>query len=124
MYGRLGRRQGRARSAPDRGPLANVRCGDVAERGANSCPSPSIEVVAVTNALRSDQDLTRGLIEQIARGELGAKLRSQVATWHPDANRDEIDEAFQEACLRAQGRCRGQTQGEVFTWLRTTICRI
>src|SRR3954468_16989074 len=69
MNGRLGRRQARARSAPDRGPLANARCADVAERGANSCPSPSIEVVAVTNALRSDQDLTRGLIEQIAGGE-------------------------------------------------------
>jgi RNA polymerase sigma factor (sigma-70 family) len=78
---------------------------------------------AVTNGLRSDQDLTRGLIEEIAGGDLGAKLRSQVAAWHPQARRDEVEEAFQEACLRAEGRCQGQTEGEVFTWLRTTTHR-
>jgi RNA polymerase sigma factor (sigma-70 family) len=62
-------------------------------------------------------------MEEIAGGQLGAKLRSQVAAWHPGVSRDEVDEAFQEACLRAEGRCRGQTEGEVFTWLRTTTHR-
>jgi len=79
--------------------------------------------MVVTDGLRSDQDLTRRLIEQIAGGQLGAKLRSQVAARHPEASRDEVEEAFQEACLRAGDRCRGQTEGEGFTWLRMTICR-
>jgi DNA-directed RNA polymerase specialized sigma24 family protein len=83
-----------------------------------------MEVVAVTNAVRPDQDLTRALIEEIAGSELGAKLRLQVAASHPQASRDEIADAFQEACLRAGGHCRGRTEGDVFTWLRTTIYRM
>jgi RNA polymerase sigma factor (sigma-70 family) len=123
MDGRLGTRQATERSARDPGRSTVGQCGDLATRGANSWPQASIELVAVTNGLRTDQDLTRGLIEEIARGHLGAKLRSQVAAWHPQANRDEVEEAFQEACLRAEGRCHGQTEGEVFTWLRTTTHR-
>ena len=123
MDGRLGTPQGNGRSMSDAVRSTEPQCRDLAGRGANSCARASIEVVAVTNGLRSDQDLTRGLIEEIARGDLGAKLRSQVAAWHPNASRDEVDEAFQEACLRAEGRCHGQTEGEVFTWLRTTTRR-
>jgi RNA polymerase sigma factor (sigma-70 family) len=63
------------------------------------------------------------LLERIAAGEQGAKLRSQVAAWHRGATREQIEEAFQEACARAQRACRGQTEGEVFTWLRTTTHR-
>lgn len=121
MDGRLGPRQETVRWTPSSGGLTDGHADEFFERGANSCPSGSIEVVAATNGLRSDQDLTRGLVEYIARGELGAKLRSQVASWHPTASRDEVDDAFQEACLRADGRCRGRTEGEVLTWLRTTI---
>ena len=104
------------------GPAA----GDVEEcdeRGASFAPHASLPVVAVANGLRSDQDLTRGLIEHIVSGELGAKLRSQVASWHPGVSRDDVDEAFQEACLLAERSCRGQSEGEVFTWLRTTTHR-
>ena len=72
---------------------------------------------------RSDRDLTRGLIERIVSGERGAMLRSQVVSWHPGVSRDEVDEAFQEACLLAGRSCRGQTEGEVYTWLRTTTHR-
>jgi DNA-directed RNA polymerase specialized sigma24 family protein len=50
-------------------------------------------------------------------------LRSQVVSWHPGVSRDEVDEAFQEACLLAGRSCRGQTEGEVYTWLRTTTHR-
>ena len=46
------------------------------------------------------------MIEQIAAGELGTKLRSQVVTWHPGATRDELDEAFQEACVLTWWRKR------------------
>jgi RNA polymerase sigma factor (sigma-70 family) len=123
MESRLGTRQGTGRSARDPGRSTEGQCRDLAARGANSCPSASIGLVAVTNGLGSDRDLTRGLIKEIARGQLGAKLRSQVAAWHPQASRDEVDEAFQEACLRAEGRCYGQTEGEVFSWLRTTTHR-
>jgi RNA polymerase sigma factor (sigma-70 family) len=91
--------------------------------GANFVPGASIGAVAVTNGLRPGPEVTRGLIEHIASGQLGAKLRSQVASWHPGVSRDEVDEAFQEACLAAQCSCRGQTEGEVFTWLRTTTHR-
>jgi RNA polymerase sigma factor (sigma-70 family) len=66
------------------------------------------------------REVTGALVEGIARGDRGAKLRSQVLAWHPGASRDQVDEAFQEACLLAEGRCRGQSEGEVFTWLRTT----
>jgi RNA polymerase sigma factor (sigma-70 family) len=63
------------------------------------------------------------LLERIAAGEQGAKLRSQVAAWNRVATREQVEEAFQEACARAQRACRGQTEGEVFTWLRTTTHR-
>jgi RNA polymerase sigma factor (sigma-70 family) len=93
------------------------------EGGANFVPGASIEAVAITNGARPGPQVTRGLIEHIASGQLGGKLRSQVASWHPGVSRDEVDEAFQEACLTAHRSCRGQTEGEVFTWLRTTTHR-
>ena len=105
-------------------PLAAVaHAGGWDAGGANFAPGASIEAVAVTNGLRPGPQVTRGLIEHIASGQLGGKLRSQVASWHPGVSRDEVDEAFQEACLAAQRSCRGQTEGEVFTWLRTTTHR-
>lgn len=66
---------------------------------------------------------TRTQLELIAGGEQGAKLRSQVAAWHPGSTRDELEEAFQEACARAERGCRGESEGEVYTWLRTTTHR-
>lgn len=66
---------------------------------------------------------TRALIEFIVCSEAGAKLRSQVAGWHPGSTPDEVEDAFQEACVLAQRSCRGQTEGEVFVWLRTTTHR-
>jgi DNA-directed RNA polymerase specialized sigma24 family protein len=82
-----------------------------------------VAVVAIRNELRSNRAVTSALLEQIASGELGPKLHSKVASWHPGARRDEVEEAFQEACLLAERSCRGQTEGEVFTWLRTTTHR-
>lgn len=82
-----------------------------------------MEGVPATIEHRPGSQTTRMLLERIAGGEQGAKLRSQVAGWHRGATREQVEEAFQEACARAQRACRGQTEGEVFTWLRTTTHR-
>ena len=63
---------------------------------------------------------TVALVEQIAWGEAAARLRAQVAHWHPEATLDQVEDAFQDACLLALRRARGRSEGEVFTWLRTT----
>lgn len=70
-----------------------------------------------------ESEITLALVEEIAAGEAGVKLISQVQRWFPDATRDDIEEAFQEACLRAASACRGQIKGEVYIWLRTTTHR-
>ena len=111
--------EGRACDAHDP-PIGGEDFGD---RGASFLLGSSIQAVAATRQPRSDRDLTRGLIERIVSGERGAMLRSQVVSWHPGVSRDEVDEAFQEACLLAGRSCRGQTEGEVYTWLRTTTHR-
>src|SRR5215207_968134 len=115
--------QRESRCGRSAGVFTDAVVGESAERGANLAPGCSIRVVATTNGPRADRDLTSEMIERIASGELGAKLRSQVASWHPGAGRDELEEAFQEACARAERSCRGQSEGEVFTWLRTTTHR-
>jgi RNA polymerase sigma factor (sigma-70 family) len=79
--------------------------------------------VAAINGHCSDRELTRALIERIARGERHAALHSQVAAWRPGASPEYVEEALQEACLRAERACHGQTEGEVFAWLRTTARR-
>lgn len=96
-------------------------CGDVVvERGASFRASVSLGVVAVLSRHPPGRERTRALIEDLAGGELGAKLRSQMIAWHPGATREDVEEAFQEACVHAARACQGQTEGEVFTWLRTT----
>ena len=79
--------------------------------------------MAAINGHRSDRELTRALIERIARGERTAALHSQVAAWRPGASPEYVEEAVQEACLLAERACHGQTEGEVFAWLRTTARR-
>ena len=64
---------------------------------------------------------TRALLEEIAGGRRAAQLRAQVAAAKRGATREQVEEAFQEACLKAARSCRGQTMGEVYKWLlRTT----
>jgi RNA polymerase sigma factor (sigma-70 family) len=79
--------------------------------------------VGERNGQVADPVDTRALLAQIAAGELAAKLRAQVAAWHPSATREQVEDAFQQACLLAEEGCRGQAEGEVFTWLRTTTHR-
>jgi DNA-directed RNA polymerase specialized sigma24 family protein len=80
-------------------------------------------VVRANNGRPADPSPTNRLIERIASGRLGRALRGQVASWNPEVTRDALDEAFQEACMLAGEHCHGQTEGEVYTWLRKTTHR-
>jgi RNA polymerase sigma factor (sigma-70 family) len=82
-----------------------------------------MKVVAAINGHRSGRELTRALVERAACGEPGARLRSQVAAGRPGATGEQVEEAVQQACLLATDSCRGQSEGEVFAWLRTTARR-
>jgi RNA polymerase sigma factor (sigma-70 family) len=75
------------------------------------------------NGHRSGRAFTRTLIERVVAGERCAVLYAQVAVWRPGASREQVEEAVQEACLRAERACHGQTEDEVFVWLRTTARR-
>jgi RNA polymerase sigma factor (sigma-70 family) len=111
------------RSSVQGGPDASAGGEDPESRGAKSVSVASIEDMEAISASRSGPEITRQWIEVIAAGEMGAKLRSQVVAWHPGAPPDQVEEAFQEACATAGRACRGQSQGEVYTWLRTTTHR-
>ena len=63
---------------------------------------------------------TQGLIERIAGGQRGEELRLQLAARYPGASRDEIEEAFDEACFKATRSCPCRSERQVFAWLRTT----
>ncbi len=67
--------------------------------------------------------MTRALVERIVRGARGARLRSHLSAGRSGATREQVEEAMQEACLLAERACRGQTESEVFAWLRTTAQR-
>jgi RNA polymerase sigma factor (sigma-70 family) len=80
-------------------------------------------VVAVASTQRSEREVTRALIERIVRGEQGRRLRSHLGAGRSGATPEQVEEAMQEACLLAERACRGQTESEVFAWLRTTARR-
>ena len=70
---------------------------------------------------RQASPITRGLIERIAAGPTGARLRRELAIRHRDLSSDEIDDAFQEAVKRALIACRGEREYEVYSFLRVTM---
>jgi RNA polymerase sigma factor (sigma-70 family) len=80
-------------------------------------------VVAAINGHRTDRDVTRSLVARIATGESGDTLRAHVAAWRRAATAEEVEEAVQQACMLAERACHGQTEREVFVWLRTTARR-
>lgn len=94
----------------------------VEEVGANISTPPSSDGMATHTRQPSGPTRTRALLEEIAGGMRGAQIRAQVAA--APANRgatpEQVEEAFQEACLRAGRGCHGQTMGEVYVWLRKT----
>src|SRR3954454_8010425 len=63
--------------------------------GANYALPASIGEVAATNEHLPGRELTRALIEQIARGEHDATLRSRTTRWHPSASGEWLEDAFQ-----------------------------
>lgn len=64
---------------------------------------------------------TRDLIERIAAGPTGTRLRTELATRHRDLGREEIEDAFQEALKRALVSCRAEREYEVYSFLRVTM---
>lgn len=72
---------------------------------------------------RSGHETTRAHLERIAGGDGALKIRRQVLGWNPGATEEQVEEAFQEACVRAQRACRGKVEAEVYVWLRTTTHR-
>lgn len=74
--------------------------------------------MATTIGCPRGPERTRALLEKIAGGRRGVQLRAQVLGAKRGATREQVEEAFQEACLKAADRCRGQTMGQVYTWLR------
>jgi DNA-directed RNA polymerase specialized sigma24 family protein len=106
---------------PDR--VLVITLTDVEGVGANVGPLASSEGMATVNGHRPDREATRALLEEIAGGRRGEQLRATVAGWNRGATREQIEEAFQEACARAARGCTGQTMGEVYVWLRTTTHR-
>lgn len=92
--------------------------------GANFEVRDSLGVVDGHRKISARQASTNAQIERIATGELGRKLLSQLAGWHPECSPEEIEDAFQTACQRAaDGLCQGTAEGEVFTFLRITAHR-
>jgi hypothetical protein len=62
--------------------------------GAGFRSSASIGVVAGSNGERIEREVTRKLIERIASGVQGARLRSHVAARNAGATREEVAERF------------------------------
>lgn len=106
---------------PARSDIANVTAQTLArEEGANASAAPSLRGMPAHTPQVTGPQRTLELLEEIASGQRGAQLRAQVATASRGSTPEQVEEAFQEACLRATRGCRGQTMGEVYVWLRKT----
>jgi RNA polymerase sigma factor (sigma-70 family) len=65
------------------------------------------------------------LFRSFVQGERGGKLRSQLAELHPDASKEEVEDAIQTACDRFVDKAEGiSTPGQVYAWIRTTAHRV
>lgn len=72
----------------------------------------------------SATETTADQLRRIAGGELGERLRTELAHWHPQCSHHEIDDAIQTACnYAAGGGCDRADEGGVYTWLRITAHR-
>lgn len=103
--------------------LPRLERNDFEQGGANFSRLGSLGCMGVFVGHRPGRETTRRLLEQIAGGQAGRRLRAQLARWNTDATADQIEDAFQEACARADRACVGQVEGEVYCWLRTTAHR-
>lgn len=96
---------------------------EIPEVGAKNGVCPSWAHMEKTMKTPPDRETTLGILEQIVRGERGRQLRAKVASLNSDFDRSRVDDAFQTACERAGKRCKGQTEGEVYQFLYTTMMR-
>jgi len=63
-------------------------------------------------------------LQDLVRGERAQALRAQLASWHPEASAEEIEDAIQSACRRFLEHAEGiEAPGEVYVWIRTTAHR-
>src|SRR5438874_1534807 len=67
---------------------------EIEKEGANSPAQPSLGCMATTIGCPPGADRTRSLLEEIAGGRRGVKLRAQVLRAKPNATPDEVEEAF------------------------------
>jgi RNA polymerase sigma factor (sigma-70 family) len=76
---------------------------------------------------RSTATVSQGpeaLFRSFVQGERGGKLRSQLASLHPECSAEEIEDAIQSACDRFVDKAEGiSAPGQVYTWIRTTAHR-
>jgi hypothetical protein len=88
-------------------------------------PSCSVEVMTSHRSAVIASDDVEMLFEGILRGERGQKLRTQLASLHPESSREQIEEALQAACKQFVDKAEGiSAPGQVYTWLRTTAHRL
>ncbi|HET7178056.1 MAG TPA: sigma-70 family RNA polymerase sigma factor, partial [Solirubrobacterales bacterium] len=65
------------------------------------------------------------LLRSFLGGERGGKLRSQLASLHPESSLEEIEEAIQVACDRFIEKAEGiSAPGQVYAWIRITAHRV
>ena len=96
---------------------------EFAQRGANFSSGGSSICMGVSIGHRPGRETTRAHLERIAGGGAALKIRRQVLGWSPGATEEQVEEAFQEACVRAERSCHCQVEAEVYTWLRTATHR-
>ena len=82
---------------------------------------PAMEVLSPAARPQQASQTTHRLIERIAAGPTGERLRMELVRRHSHLTRDEIDDAFQEALQRALVACRGEHEYEVYSFLRVTM---
>lgn len=107
------------RVEPDDGDAVTFLTG----RGANFPALASWGCMGAITGCEPGRHTTVALLGRIMRGERGLQLRAKLANANPSATPELVDEAFQIACIRAEHSCHGQTEGEVYVWLRTTAHR-
>lgn len=84
----------------------------------------SLEVVSDYRQRPSTDTIDRLNALVDAETDAGQQLRAQLAVRNPDCALDQIEDGLQAACDRfLRGYCRGTSDDEIFTWLRTTAHR-
>lgn len=99
-----------------------------AEGGATFRVSHSVEQMDPLGTATTDSDgggEESAALKDLLEAGRTRMLKHQLATWHPKASPEEIEDAIQTSCKRFLEHAQGITErGQVYTWLRTTASRI